>query len=128
MVVGTHGVTEKGLRSHSVLGRNRSPPHEEQQNQERESSRTMSEDEPSSVHRDSQSLVCSVGTEQGEWSSFPPWFARSEGSPEAKHRRLTEDDGEFTVHQETEFPKATIQASTESLLMEGCRLLDENRR
>jgi CheY-like chemotaxis protein len=39
-----------------------------------------------------------------------------------------EDDGEFTVHQETDFPEATIQASTESLLMEGCRLLDEARR
>ncbi len=39
-----------------------------------------------------------------------------------------EDDGEFTVHKEESFPEPTIQASTESLLMEGCRLLDESKR
>jgi len=39
-----------------------------------------------------------------------------------------EDDGEFTVHREDQFPPATIQDSTESLLMEGCRLLDEGKR
>lgn len=39
-----------------------------------------------------------------------------------------EDDGEFTVHSETEFPEPTVAASTESLLMEGCRLLDESKR
>jgi hypothetical protein len=49
--------------------------------------------------------------------------------PEAVYRVISwEGDGEFTVHQETVFPEPTIQASTESLLMEGCRLLDEGRR
>jgi hypothetical protein len=49
--------------------------------------------------------------------------------PEAVYRVIAwEEDGEFTVHQEESFPDATIQASTESLLMEGCRLLDERRR
>jgi len=37
-------------------------------------------------------------------------------------------DGEFTVREESAFPAPTIQASTESLLMEGCRLLDEAGR
>lgn len=55
--------------------------------------------------------------------------AAGETGAEAVYRIIAwEDDGEFTVHQETKFPEATIQASTESLLMEGCRLLDENRR
>lgn len=39
-----------------------------------------------------------------------------------------EDRGEFTVHQAEDFPEATIAASTESVLMEGCRLLDEAKR
>jgi hypothetical protein len=48
--------------------------------------------------------------------------------PEAVYRVIAWDDkGEFTVHQEHEFPEPNIQASIESLLMEGCRLLDENR-
>lgn len=38
-----------------------------------------------------------------------------------------EDEGEFTVHQESVFPTPAIVASTESLLMEGCRRLDEMR-
>lgn len=49
--------------------------------------------------------------------------------PEAVYEIIAwEDEGEFTVHKEETFPEATIQDSTESLLMEGCRLLDENRR
>lgn len=39
-----------------------------------------------------------------------------------------EDDGEFTVHKEETFPESTIEAPIESLLMEGCRLLDESKR
>lgn len=41
-----------------------------------------------------------------------------------------EDDGEFTVRQEdsARFPDATIELATDSLLMEGVRLLDESRR
>jgi len=39
-----------------------------------------------------------------------------------------EDDGAFTVAETKEIPDATIDASTESLLMEGLRLLDESRR
>jgi DNA-binding response OmpR family regulator len=39
-----------------------------------------------------------------------------------------QDDGEFTVREETDFPAPTIEKSTESLLMEGCRLLDEGGR
>ncbi len=38
-----------------------------------------------------------------------------------------EDDGEFSVHPESDFPEPTIGESIESLLMEGCRLLDESR-
>jgi hypothetical protein len=49
--------------------------------------------------------------------------------PEAVYRVIAwGDDGEFTVCEESTFPTATIQASTESLLMEGCRLLDEAGR
>jgi DNA-binding response OmpR family regulator len=48
---------------------------------------------------------------------------------EAVYRVIAwEDDGEFTVHKEEGFPEATIQLPTESLLMEGCRLLDESKR
>jgi uncharacterized protein DUF4388/type II secretion system (T2SS) protein E len=39
-----------------------------------------------------------------------------------------EDDGEFTVREETTFPEASIEESTESVLMEGLRLLDESKR
>lgn len=49
--------------------------------------------------------------------------------PEAVYRILTwEEDGEFSVHPESDFPEATIHESMESLLMEGCRLLDEAGR
>ncbi|MBN1141716.1 MAG: DUF4388 domain-containing protein [Deltaproteobacteria bacterium] len=37
------------------------------------------------------------------------------------------DDGEFTVEPATEFPEPNIAMSLESVLMEGCRLLDESR-
>ncbi|NNF26578.1 MAG: DUF4388 domain-containing protein, partial [Gemmatimonadetes bacterium] len=39
-----------------------------------------------------------------------------------------EDEGEFAVHPNEEAPKSTIASSNESLLMEGCRLLDERKR
>lgn len=41
-----------------------------------------------------------------------------------------EDEGEFTVRQEdpARFPEATIALATDSLLMEGVRLLDESKR
>lgn len=39
-----------------------------------------------------------------------------------------EDQGEFTVREESRFPERTIQVSSESVLMEGCRLLDEMKR
>lgn len=39
-----------------------------------------------------------------------------------------EDEGEFTVRQETRFPDATIDYPTESVLMEGLRRLDESKR
>ncbi len=39
-----------------------------------------------------------------------------------------EDEGEFTVHTETRTPEPNIQESNESILMEGCRLLDESKR
>jgi CheY-like chemotaxis protein len=56
-------------------------------------------------------------------------IAGDHSGAEAVYRVITwEDEGEFTVHLETDFPEATIHESTESLLMEGCRLLDENRR
>ncbi len=48
---------------------------------------------------------------------------------EAVYRVITwEDEGEFTVQTETEFPEANIQDSNESILMEGCRILDESQR
>jgi len=48
---------------------------------------------------------------------------------EAVYRVISwEDDGEFTVYPETEFPEPTIHDTLEGLLMEGCRLLDEARR
>lgn len=39
-----------------------------------------------------------------------------------------QDEGEFTVRQEARFPEPTIDYPTESVLMEGLRLLDESRR
>jgi DNA-binding response OmpR family regulator len=49
--------------------------------------------------------------------------------PQAVYRVIAwGQDGEFTVREESVFPAATIQATTESLLMEGCRLLDEAAR
>lgn len=48
---------------------------------------------------------------------------------EAVYRVISwEDDGEFTVYPETEFPEPTINDSLEGLIMEGCRLLDEATR
>ena len=38
-----------------------------------------------------------------------------------------EEDGEFTVHEVSDFPPANVAESVESLLMEGVRLLDESR-
>ncbi len=47
---------------------------------------------------------------------------------EAVYRVISwEDDGAFAVHPETDFPPATIAQAVESVLMEGCRLLDESR-
>ncbi|MEQ1856005.1 MAG: DUF4388 domain-containing protein [Longimicrobiales bacterium] len=49
--------------------------------------------------------------------------------PEAVYRVIAwGEDGVFTVREESTFPPPTIQAATESLLMEGCRLLDEAGR
>jgi DNA-binding response OmpR family regulator len=49
--------------------------------------------------------------------------------PESVYRVIAwGQDGEFTVREESTFPPQTISASTESLLMEGCRLLDEAAR
>jgi hypothetical protein len=39
-----------------------------------------------------------------------------------------QDDGEFTVTKESSFSRTTIEATTESVLMEGLRLLDESKR
>lgn len=39
-----------------------------------------------------------------------------------------EDEGKFTVHEERRMPEPKIQVSSESVLMEGCRLLDESTR
>ncbi len=55
--------------------------------------------------------------------------AGDQSGADAVYRVITwEEDGEFTVHLEDEFPEATIEAHIESLLMEGCRLLDERGR
>lgn len=49
--------------------------------------------------------------------------------PEAVNQVIAwQEDGEFTVREETDFPEATVSAPAESLLMEGCRLLDEGAR
>jgi DNA-binding response OmpR family regulator len=54
--------------------------------------------------------------------------AGSRTGPEAIYRIISwEEDGEFTVHPESDFPPPSIHDSLESLLMEGCRLLDERR-
>jgi DNA-binding response OmpR family regulator len=48
---------------------------------------------------------------------------------EAVYRVIAwEDEGEFVVRTETDFPERQIEESNESILMEGCRLLDESRR
>jgi hypothetical protein len=48
---------------------------------------------------------------------------------EAVYRVIAwEDQGQFTVREESRFPAATIRVPSESVLMEGCRLLDESRR
>jgi hypothetical protein len=53
----------------------------------------------------------------------------SHSGPEAVYRVIAwEDQGEFTVHTETELPDPNIRSSNESILMEGCRILDESRR
>jgi Domain of unknown function (DUF4388)/MshEN domain len=47
--------------------------------------------------------------------------------PEAVYEVIAwEDDGGFTVREETDFPEPNIEESIESLLMEGVRLLDES--
>jgi len=48
---------------------------------------------------------------------------------EAVYRVIAwEDEGEFTVREQSTFEELTIQASTESILMEGCKRLDEAQR
>jgi hypothetical protein len=45
---------------------------------------------------------------------------------EAVHRVIAwEDDGSFTVHPDVETGERSVEASTESVIMEGCRRLDE---
>jgi hypothetical protein len=47
---------------------------------------------------------------------------------EAVYRVIAwEDDGAFAVEPESEFPAPNIGLPLESILMEGCRLLDESR-
>lgn len=47
---------------------------------------------------------------------------------EAVHRVIAwEDDGSFAVQPESRFPAPNIGLPLESILMEGCRLLDESR-
>ena len=47
---------------------------------------------------------------------------------EAIYRVISwEDDGAFAVLPETRFPSPTIRQAIETVLMEGCRLLDESR-
>ena len=47
---------------------------------------------------------------------------------EAVYRVISwEDDGAFAVHPETTFPPPNISQAIETVLMEGCRLLDESR-
>lgn len=48
--------------------------------------------------------------------------------PEAVYQVITWlDDGEFIVEPAKEFPEPNIEMSLESVLMEGCRILDESR-
>jgi hypothetical protein len=49
------------------------------------------------------------------------------GEPAVYRVIAWENDGEFTVSEESRFPQPTIAAATESVLMEGCRLLDERK-
>ena len=51
-----------------------------------------------------------------------------EGEPAVYAVLTWEDEGSFTVKEETRFPDPTVSVSTESVLMEGLRLLDESRR
>lgn len=43
------------------------------------------------------------------------------------YRVIAWEDGEFTVTPVSEFPPANISDSNESILMEGCRILDERK-
>ena len=57
----------------------------------------------------------------------PYVLPRSHGT-EAVYRVITwEEQGEFTVSEESDFPEQNTQESTELLLMEGVRLMDESR-
>jgi hypothetical protein len=48
--------------------------------------------------------------------------------PAAVYEVITwDEDGEFTVSEDPSFPERNLEESTESLLMEGVRLLDESR-
>jgi hypothetical protein len=48
--------------------------------------------------------------------------------PEAIYEVITWlDDGEFVVEPTEKFPEENIQMSLESVLMEGCRILDESQ-
>jgi len=48
---------------------------------------------------------------------------------EAVYRVIAwEDEGQFTVREESRFPEPTIEVSSQSVLLEGCRLLDESKR
>lgn len=47
--------------------------------------------------------------------------------PEAVYRVIAwQDDGEYIVEPETDFPEATITDPLERILMDGCRILDES--
>ena len=47
--------------------------------------------------------------------------------PEAVYRLIAwQDDGEYVVEPETDFPKTTITEPIEKILMDGCRILDES--
>ena len=50
--------------------------------------------------------------------------------PEAVYKGVTWRDGDFTVYiiEESEIPEANIDLPNESILMEGCRLIDEEQR
>ena len=50
--------------------------------------------------------------------------------PEAVYKGVTWRDGDFTVYiiEESEIPETNIDIPNESILMEGCRLIDEESR